>query len=127
MIGVDTNVLVRAYLEDDKKQSKEAQQFLKEAAQENSLFISSYAILEFVWVLKVKGYNRKKIHEAVTSLTDSYGVIISQRDIVLEAITKYLNGKADFGDYMILVDGEKNKSHKLKTFDLTLQKELKNL
>ncbi len=60
------------------------------------------------------------------SLTDSYGVIISQRDIVLEATTKYANGKADFGDYMILVDGEKNKTHKLKTFDKVLQKELKD-
>lgn len=60
------------------------------------------------------------------SLTDSYGVIISQQDIVLEAITKYLNGKADFGDYMILVDGERNKTHKLKTFDMVLQRELKD-
>jgi predicted nucleic-acid-binding protein len=126
MIGVDTNVLVRAYLEDDKEQAKEAQEFLSKATQENSLFISSYAILEFVWVLKVKGYNRKEIYKAVISLTDSYGVIISQRDIVLEATTKYANGKADFGDYMILVDGEKNKTHKLKTFDKVLQKELKD-
>lgn len=60
------------------------------------------------------------------SLTDSYGVIISQQDIVLEAIIKYLNDKADFGDYMILVDGERNKTHKLKTFDMVLQKELKD-
>lgn len=126
MIGVDTNVLVRAYLEDDKEQAKEAQEFLSKATQENSLFISSYTILEFVWVLKVKGYNRKEIYKAVISLTDSYGVIISQRDIVLEATTKYANGKADFGDYMILVDGEKNKTHKLKTFDKVLQKELKD-
>jgi len=124
MIGVDTNVLVRAYLEDDKEQAKEAQEFLKKATKEKSLFISSYAILEFVWVLKVKGYDRKEIYQAVTSLTDSYGVIISHQDIVLEAITKYLNGKADFGDYMILVDGEKNKTHKLKTFDKVLQREL---
>jgi predicted nucleic-acid-binding protein len=126
MIGVDTNVLVRAYLEDDKEQAKEAQEFFKKATKENTLFISSYAILEFVWVLKVKGYNRKEIHKAVISLTDSYGVIISQQDIVLEAITKYLNGKADFGDYMILVDGKRNKTHKLKTFDMVLQRELKN-
>ena len=54
MIGVDTKVLVRAYLEDDKDQAKEAQEFLKNATKEKSLFISSYAILEFVWVLKVK-------------------------------------------------------------------------
>jgi predicted nucleic-acid-binding protein len=33
MIGVDTNVLVRAYLEDDKEQAKEAQEFLSKATQ----------------------------------------------------------------------------------------------
>ena len=60
------------------------------------------------------------------SLTDSYGIIISQQDIVLETITKYLNGKADFGDYMIVVDGERNKTHKLKTFDMVLQREIKD-
>ena len=60
------------------------------------------------------------------SLTDSYGVIISQQDIVLETITKYLNGKADFDDYMIVVDGERNKTHKLKTFDMVLQREIKD-
>jgi hypothetical protein len=62
----------------------------------------------------------------VLSLTDSYGVIISQQDIVLETITKYLNGKADFDDYMIVVDGERNKTHKLKTFDMVLQREIKD-
>jgi predicted nucleic-acid-binding protein len=36
MIGVDTNVLVRAYLEDDKEQAKEAQEFLKKATKENT-------------------------------------------------------------------------------------------
>jgi predicted nucleic-acid-binding protein len=127
MIGVDTNVLVRAYLDDDKEQAIEAQGFLKKATKENQLFISSYAILEFVWVLKVKGFNRTEIYKAVIALTDSCGVIISNQDIVLEAITKYLNGKADFGDYMILVDGEKNKSYKLKTFDIALQKELSGI
>jgi hypothetical protein len=45
MIGVDTKVLVRAYLEDDKDQAKEAEEFLKNATKEKSLFISSYAIL----------------------------------------------------------------------------------
>ena len=35
MIGVDTKVLVRAYLEDDKDQAKEAQEFLKMQLKKN--------------------------------------------------------------------------------------------
>lgn len=124
MIGVDTNVLVRAYLQDDQEQAKEAQEFLLKFTQENSLFISSYAILEFAWVLKVKGFSRDEIYQAIITLTDSTGIVIGQKEVVLEALEKYVTGKADFGDYMILVEGEKNKSHKIKTFDKKLQKEL---
>ena len=124
MIGIDTNILVRAFLEDDEKQAQEAQSFLTKATKDNSLFISSYAILEFAWVLKVKNYTRKEIYEAIISLTDSTGVVISQKDVILEALEKYIAGRADFGDYMIWADGEKNKSRKVKTFDITFQKEL---
>ena len=35
MIRIDTNVLVRAYLEDDKEQAKEAQGFLKMQLKKN--------------------------------------------------------------------------------------------
>ena len=117
MIGTDTNILVRAYLEDDKEQAEEAKEFLIKTTKENSLFISSYTILEFAWVLKTKNYKRKEIYEAVIMLMDSIGIIIGQKDVVLTALEKYIKGKADFGDYMILAEGEKNKSYKLKTFD----------
>ena len=124
MIGTDTNILVRAYLEDNKEQAEEAKKFLLKTTKEKSLFISSYAILEFTWVLKTKRYSRKEISKAVMMLMDSIGVIIGQRDVVLTALEKYIKGKADFGDYMILAEGEKNKTYKLKTFDKAVQKEL---
>lgn len=124
MIGIDTNILVRAYLEDDEIQTKEAKTFLLETAQNNLLFISSYAILEFAWVLKTKNYNRKEIYDAIMTLAESTGVTIGQRDVVLEALERYVKGKADFGDYMILAEGAKNQSHELKTFDRAVQKEL---
>ena len=124
MIGTDTNILVRAYLEDDKEQAEEAKEFLLKTTKDKSLFISSYAIFEFAWVLKTKNYSRKEIYEAVIMLMDSIGVIIGQKDVVLTALEKYIKGKADFGDYMILAEGEKNKAYKLKTFDKAIQKEI---
>ena len=123
-IGVNTNILARAYLEDDKEQAEEVKKFLLLNTQENSLFISSYAILEFAWVLKTKNYTRNEIYEAIITLTDLIGIIVGQRNVVLEALEKYIKGRGDFGDYMILAEGEKNKSYKLKTFDKVIQKEL---
>jgi predicted nucleic-acid-binding protein len=124
MIGIDTNILVRAFLEDDKSQAKEAKDFLLNTTKNNALFVSSYAILEFAWVLKAKSYSRQEIHEAIITLVDSTGITIGQRDVVLEALEKYIKGKADFGDYMILAEGTKNKSYEFKTFDKAVQKEL---
>lgn len=125
MISADTNILARAFLEDDPVQSKEAQEFLEKAAKAGELFISSYAILEFVWVLKVKKFSREDIYSAVITLCDSTGITIGSRQVVLLALEKYKIGKADFGDYMIIAEGEDNKTLKIKTFDIILREELK--
>ena len=124
MIGIDTNILVRAFLEDDVIEAKSAKKIMESASKESKLFISSYAILEFVWVLKVKKISRQDIYEAIITLIDSPGVIIGQREVVLSAIEKFYKGKADFGDYMILSEGEKNSSRVLKTFDQALLNEI---
>jgi len=123
MIGIDTNVLVRAFLEDEATQAHLAQIFMENTAKSGNLFISSYALLEFVWVLKVKKFSREEIYNAVITLTDSQGITIGQRDVILTAIEKFYKGKADFGDYMILAEGEKNGAQLLKTFDQTFAEE----
>ena len=74
MIGVDTNILVRAVLEDTPKQSSLAKVLLKEASAQKKLFISSFAILEMVWVLKGKDRSRHQICEALWDLVDSPGI-----------------------------------------------------
>ena len=123
MIGVDTNVLVRACLEDSPTEARVAKNFLFEAAKNKQLFISSYAILEMVWVLKVKGKTRQQITDAVLNLLDSPGITVGQRDVILNAIEKYRHGKADFGDYLILSEGAAFHTHSLATFDKILIKE----
>jgi len=124
MIGADTNILVRAFLEDDPEQAQKAQQFLEETSKDKVLFISSYALLEFAWVLKVKKFKRSEIYDAIITLTDSPGITIGLREIVLVAAERYLKGKADFGDYMILAEGDYNGSHHLTTFDQLILSEL---
>lgn len=120
MIGIDTNVLVRSFMGDDPIQSLAAKNCMEGAAKFDQLFISSYALLEFAWVLKFKKFARKEIYDAIITLTDSPGITIGQRDVVLSAAEKYYKGKADFGDYMILAEGEKYGVRSLKTFDNAL-------
>lgn len=123
MISIDTNILVRAFLEDDLAQAKSAKKIMESASKDGKLFISSYAILEFAWVLKVKKISRKDIYEAIITLTDSPGITIGQREVILSAVEKFYRGNADFGDYMILSEGERHGSKILKTFDQALLNE----
>jgi len=127
MIGLDTNILVRAFLEDDEAQAKASQELMKTASNKHKLFTSSYALLEFVWVLKVKKFTRKEIYQAIILLIDSPGVTVGNRNIVLEAAQKYLKGIGDFGDYMIIAEGEENGVHHLKTFDQDIIQESPNI
>jgi predicted nucleic-acid-binding protein len=123
MIGIDTNVLVRVFLDDDKEQAQRARAFLLEATEKSKLFISSYALLEFVWVLKTKNFTRKEIYDALMTLIDVAGVTIGSREVVINATEKYIKGNADFGDYMIMAEGEKHGSRFIKSFDKTVLKE----
>lgn len=117
MLGADTTILLRAFLEDRADHAKVAQKFLANSSASGELFISSYAILEFAWILKAKKFSRQEIFEAILTLTDSPGVTIGQREVVLAACDKYVKGKADFADYMILSEGEKFGARVLKTLN----------
>jgi predicted nucleic-acid-binding protein len=125
VIGVDTNVLVRAVLDDDPKEANIAKKLLLQLSDNKKLFISSYAILEMIWVLKMKGLPRQTIYASVLDLMDSNGVVIGNREIIRTAIERYSKGKADFGDYLIISEGEFHDTPKLASFDKTLCKEEK--
>jgi len=117
MIGVDTNVLIRVVLDDHPKEASIARVLHSQLVKKKKLFISSYALLEMIWVLKVKGRSREEIYEAALDLLDSPGVIVGNREIVVSALERYIKGKADFGDYLIHSEGEYHDTPKLASFD----------
>lgn len=53
MIGLDTNIVLRYLLQDDPKQSRQANQIVdRQLSAQNPGFISLVTILEIVWVLR---------------------------------------------------------------------------
>ncbi len=123
MIGIDTNILARVCLNDDPSDAAIAQQLLQQLSSAKKLFISSYAILEMAWVLKMKGRSRAEITEILLTLLDSPGITLGQREVITLALAHYRQGKADFGDYFILAEGTLHGSHHLASFDQALSKE----
>jgi predicted nucleic-acid-binding protein len=47
----------------------------------------------------------------------SPGIVVGQREVIVSALEKYSKGKADFGDYLILAEGELYSAPTVTTFD----------
>ena len=122
MINIDTNILVRVFVNDNKEQYEQAKKIFKHDC---DFFISSYTLLEFVWVLRSKKYTRMEIYNCLSELVELKHIVIGQKDLVINSLNRYKKGKADFADYMILEDGIRYGSKDFKTFDKILLNELK--
>ena len=127
MISIDTNVLVRSLIDDDDHQDKLAQDFFKKACLTEGLFISSFVILETVWVLKTKKVQRSLIVELIEALLNTPQILISNQTLISAALSMYKSGRADFCDYLLLNDSLKHHVRELKTFDQKFAKEARQL
>lgn len=105
MIGVDTNVLVRYFVEDDPAQSRRVDALLAKAAND-PLHIDDVVLCELVWVLRA-GYrfDRPEIANALRRILATANFSFDDRDLLRRALADYIAGSADFSDYVI---GQRN-------------------
>jgi predicted nucleic-acid-binding protein len=100
-ISVDTNVLVRAVLQDEPKQAKIAADALKKAS---LIAISTPSLCEFTWVL-MRGANKSKeeVSAAIRALLDTSKVEMNRPAV--EAGLAVLEAGGDFADGVIAYEG----------------------
>ena len=109
MIGIDTNVLVRAVVADDAPQAALAARFLRARDEANPAFINPVVAAEFVWVLRaVYRMPRHVIVDILRSMIESAAYAFGEREAVLRAFRDYESGVGDFTDRLI---AEVNYSH----------------
>lgn len=100
MIAVDTNVLVRYLVKDDREQAVLATKFLKE----NRSFVLKSVLLELVWVLSSSaGYrlSREVVHERLLHLLGLPTIEVEGAVGVAQALLWYSEGM-DFADALHL-------------------------
>lgn len=125
MIGLDTNFLVRCLVDDDDpKQEAEARLQMKQALDTEGVFISIFVIVETAWVLRGKKIARKTIYQTLSDLSKIEGITISHEQLIPQALDLFLNGKADFCDYLILLENRMQETRLLHTFDKKFKKEI---
>ncbi len=94
MRAVDTNVLVRAFVQDDQAQAARAQALLRA----HQIFVPVTVVLELEWVLRSRyGFTREVIAAALTMIASLENAVIGERDAVLAA-TANLELGWDFAD-----------------------------
>jgi predicted nucleic-acid-binding protein len=94
MRAIDTNVLVRAIVNDDAIQSARAAAFLSE----NEIFIPVTVMLELEWVLRSRyDFKPQVIAQAIIKITALENVVVGERAAVLSAANRAARGW-DFAD-----------------------------
>lgn len=103
MIGLDTNVLVRFLVQDDRVQFARAQRLLeREARRGESVLVSLLVLLETEWVLRSRyGLAKSEIADALSALLDSVELRVEDEAAVEQALFAWRDSGADFADCLI--------------------------
>ncbi len=100
-ISVDTNVLVRAVLQDDARQARAADKLLLEAS---LIAVSLPCLCELTWVLRRGAkLSKENISKAIRSLMSARNVVMNRPAV--EAGLAMLEAGGDFADGVMAYEG----------------------
>lgn len=119
MIAVDTNILVRFLVRDDKKQAETVRKRLKRAEiNRERLWIPLLVVLETLWVLEsVYGKRRKEILNAVRDLRQLTVFEFESDAVVEQWIREGEKRTGDLSDLLIAESAEHKGCSVCLTFD----------
>ena len=124
MIGIDTNILLRLWLNDDRAQSKRIDQLLAEHGElPGSLLVTDVVLVEAVWTLK-SAYEQDKQAQliAVRSLLEETAFAFEDREAVAAALTLFESGSCGFADCLVVAKHALRGCDFTATFDRGLRK-----
>ena len=100
-VTADTNVLIRAAVQDDPNQARRASKALQDA---EIVAVPIPVLCEFVWVLR-RGYKKSaaEVSDAIRRLTGSAKVVVNRPAV--EAGISVLEAGGDFADGVIAYEG----------------------
>jgi len=112
-VTADTNMLIRAAVQDDPHQARRAAKTLAEA---DLVAVPVPVLCEFVWVLR-RGYRKSAtdVSDAIRRLMRSPNVVMNRTAV--EAGLSALDAGGDFGDGVIAHEGEWLGAEEFVSFD----------
>lgn len=103
MIGLDTNLLMRLVVQDDRAQYAKVRALLDAQGQEPGRFYVNQVVLsESVWVLRsVYRYRKPDLLRFLNDVLGNASLVIEDEPEVESALYLYQQGAADFADCLI--------------------------
>ncbi len=118
MIGLDTNVLVRYVMQDDRKQSEKASTLIESLTPENPGFVPLVALVELVWVLtSCYDLTREQVAQALDAFLRAKEIVLDRTEQVSQALRMFGASAADFADCLIERTAAAAGCEKTMTFD----------
>jgi predicted nucleic-acid-binding protein len=123
MIGLDTNVLVRYFAQDDEAQSAQASTLIEALTPENAGFISHIVLVELVWVMQsLYQADRATIAKIIQTILSVPSLHVDNSEVVQKALRVYAETSADFADCLIAKLADAASCKKTVTFDVKAAK-----
>jgi len=119
MKGVDTNILVRFLVGDNRIQSKKVYNLFKKAESKNdTLFIPVLVVLELIWVLEsAYQISRKEIIESISDML-LMPILRFEHQSALQQFTHFSkNNNYDLSDLLIAFSAKAQGCESVLTFD----------
>lgn len=102
MIGLDTNILLRAVLDDDPVQSPAARQLLQGLDGTRPGFVNLLVLIELFWVLRTRyKLPRARLTKTIRDLLEVEFLEFEALETVGKALLAYERRVADFADTVI--------------------------
>ncbi len=124
MIGIDTNILLRLWLNDERAQNKRIDALLAEhGGTPGSLLVTDVVLAEAVWTLR-SAFDQNKAEQllAIRSLLNETAFAFEDRDVVTQAADMFEHDNCGFSDCLVVAKHARHGCDFTATFDRGMRK-----
>ena len=118
MPALDTNVLVRYLVADDRKQFQVAKSFIEEFIEQEVLFVPVSVSVELEWVLRsLYELDKAMVLTTFNRLLETREIEFQEESSIEVALSLYADNSADFADCLHIASAYSKERSPLMTFD----------
>jgi predicted nucleic-acid-binding protein len=125
MIGLDTNILLRFFLQDDPGQNEKVAHLFARLPEIGPGYINCITLMEFVWFLRKRiNLTRAQVMEGVSDLLESEDIVLEDEPVVEEVLGMMAASEIEFADTFIVLRNKNVGCVATVTFDAKAAKRI---